>query len=601
MNTTPVFLLLLGCGSATAAPTSRETPTSSDAPASGARRLIMNPGFGCALLEHGARCWGDQPDLYELQEVETLLTGASEIVGDDSAVCGVFGDEARCTDHEPRGRGVRIAGLHRLSVGGARCAIDADDRVQCWSELTEDGEDPTSAPRPWPHEGAAIDVVVRPHDVCVLSAQGDITCRHHREAEPRTWRVEGATALRSLGHALCAATEQGPRCFLHGQETDERPPSIAAGEETARCWIERERELICRASSDGAPRAFELPSPAVEIAMAASFACARTSDGSVYCSDARNPEPLVELASDVTSLTAVARSVCATTASATTCASHRTHVVLPADLMRGCTGAWFEHGVEDVEEDLPTSTHALFCPDGLRAHLPVDRDNFRDFVLRDVRAVRTGADGLVLLDARRARLLRTIHGYSGAPDGRLQPLPGLDEVIAFDRLGQTQCAVRPDGAVLCGAAFDPRSFEPTRVAGIDDATDVVVHARGCGCARRRDGRVACFEIGGEGSASDAGLSSIAQIASDGERVCALAQSGRVTCSADYEDLPPSSCAPDGAAILEGATALASGQGFTCALTLARRAVCWGDMYSSELRRARDVEQPRDVTLRRVAP
>jgi alpha-tubulin suppressor-like RCC1 family protein len=189
----------------------------------------------------------------------------------------------------------------------------------------------------------------------------------------------------------------------------------------------------------------------------------------------------------------------------------------------------------------------------------------------------------------------------GADDGSPSVVRNVADATDLASGDGFSCAVN-GGAVVCwgagtlgqlgdGSPGDRPSALP--VPGISDAVQVVAglsHA----CARRSSGQVACWGHGGSGQLGDgakvgrptpvavSGFADAVQLAAGDEHTCAVRKAGAVACwgkggtgqlgqGKQEDSARPVSVAGN----LAGVTQLALGAGHSCALTSARKVLCWG--------------------------
>lgn len=179
----------------------------------------------------------------------------------------------------------------------------------------------------------------------------------------------------------------------------------------------------------------------------------------------------------------------------------------------------------------------------------------------------------------------------GAPK-RTNPtaVPGITDAVAVASGQDHTCAVRKGGAVSCWGAGFPRA--PTPVPGAKDAVEIAAgddHT----CARSK-GALLCWGRNDRGQIGDGtledrasasavrGLADVRHFAAGARLSCAVTRAGKAYCWGSNEfgalgaGLLPSGGDGDGGTVrnVTGATDLASGDGFTCAVADGG-VQCWG--------------------------
>ncbi|MCL2824709.1 MAG: hypothetical protein FWD57_12020 [Polyangiaceae bacterium] len=186
----------------------------------------------------------------------------------------------------------------------------------------------------------------------------------------------------------------------------------------------------------------------------------------------------------------------------------------------------------------------------------------------------------------------------GSLNSRLEPVhvTGLEAGVQFIAAGNNRtCAGTATGKLVCWGGGDR---VPTPVAGLDTGVRQIALAFMHWCAVTSAGGVKCWEKHGDGLRGDGsyavrqdpthvtGLDSgVTSVSATWMHTCAVAASGRVLCWGRDEthlggrDAPPRVDRPvptPVAGFATGAIAVAAGISHTCALTIAREVVCWGN-------------------------
>jgi len=176
------------------------------------------------------------------------------------------------------------------------------------------------------------------------------------------------------------------------------------------------------------------------------------------------------------------------------------------------------------------------------------------------------------------------------------------------------CAVTPDGGAKCwgnnqygqlGNGSTTGSMTPVDVSGLASGVDSIANGQTFTCALTMAGAARCWGRNNEGQLGDGtfdatrttpgqvvGLASgVADISAGATHACALLISGGVKCWGDNAfgqigdgtDGPGADRrTPVDVLLPEGATAIATGPFFTCALTTSGGVMCWGDNIYGQL-------------------
>lgn len=193
----------------------------------------------------------------------------------------------------------------------------------------------------------------------------------------------------------------------------------------------------------------------------------------------------------------------------------------------------------------------------------------------------------------------------GTSTDRLEPLPalGVSEAVAVATGWSASAAVSAGGEVWFwgddhAAAPAPRSERPKGaptptpriLPGVDDAVEVAL-SNTMACARRRDGRVACWgDLPAAGQVYERslapvdieGLGVVKQVVAGAQHVCALQAEGTVAC---WGVVPGWHVWRSKPMVLEGLadiTAIAAGSFYQCAIRRDGEVLCFGDGGAGQL-------------------
>jgi alpha-tubulin suppressor-like RCC1 family protein len=235
--------------------------------------------------------------------------------------------------------------------------------------------------------------------------------------------------------------------------------------------------------------------------------------------------------------------------------------------------------------------------------------------LTDAVAISVGGENACALldDGKVTCWLNTAGNESGSSKPIAAPMlvAGLDGATALAVGELHSCAIVAGGAVKCwgvnnagelGDGTTDDSAVPVSVVGLADATAIVAgdyHS----CALRAGGDVVCWGDDEEGYLGDGtrvssttpvavpGAAGALALSASGNTTCALLPGGRVSCwgdlfqpdmSADMSgDVSTYAFVPTPAPGLTGATAVAAGWSYGCALA-AGKIVCWGADQQGQL-------------------
>jgi alpha-tubulin suppressor-like RCC1 family protein len=198
--------------------------------------------------------------------------------------------------------------------------------------------------------------------------------------------------------------------------------------------------------------------------------------------------------------------------------------------------------------------------------------------------------------------LRRAADGNGAQSGTPAVVEGLGSVRSITAGALHACAITAAGAVKCwgydggGAPLNGDSTSPAVVTGLDSGVAVLDAGRGHTCVVTTTGAVKCWGSNdkgqlGNGASGDssatpvsvAGLSSgVAAVSAGNDHACALTSAGGVRCwgvntfgQLGRGDTVPSPTPVNVTGLSSGVKAIASGSGYSCALTTAGAVQCWG--------------------------
>ncbi|MBL8685020.1 MAG: hypothetical protein JNK05_37940 [Myxococcales bacterium] len=197
-------------------------------------------------------------------------------------------------------------------------------------------------------------------------------------------------------------------------------------------------------------------------------------------------------------------------------------------------------------------------------------------------------------------------GASGATRFRPGLVVGLTDAVEVAAGGDTTCARRMSGAVVCwgrnsngqlGNGTIASSATPVPVTGLTDATQLSVNNR-TACARRASGAVACWGQNNEGQLGDGtvsgrttpvavmGLSDAVEVVVGGSHACARRASGVVVCWGQNDDgqlgISGGRRTSPVTTPINDATKIAAGQFHTCAVRATGVIDCFGRNFSNQL-------------------
>ena len=258
----------------------------------------------CALQGDGsAWCWGSDAQgqigagttrvIYKKPKVVADLAAVTRITTGANHTCAVAGDEVYCWgdneagqtgnpgNDQSRPRKVGLGGVTSIDTGGSTTCTVSAGQVHCWGRnqfgQVGDGTD-NDRNKPRLVEGIA--------DAVAVTAGVNMTCALLADHTARCW---GAGGEGELGDGL------GVDSKLPVQVSLSQIAQISAGDDqtcaltdagAVYCWGDNEFGSL----GDGTKQKRLLPTPVVgleagvaEIDVADEFACARRSDGSVWC------------------------------------------------------------------------------------------------------------------------------------------------------------------------------------------------------------------------------------------------------------------------------------------------------------------------------
>jgi alpha-tubulin suppressor-like RCC1 family protein len=146
---------------------------------------------------------------------------------------------------------------------------------------------------------------------------------------------------------------------------------------------------------------------------------------------------------------------------------------------------------------------------------------------------------------------------------------------------------------------------PRKIEGIDDAVEIAL-TNTMGCARKRDGRVACWgdlpagRLVYERSTTPVvveGLAAVRQLVAGAQHVCALLADDTVACWGVVPGWHVWRAAPMQIEGVSGAAAIAAGSFHQCALRRDGEVLCWGDDGAGQLGDGERAVMSRPVQLR----
>lgn len=258
----------------------------------------------------GVHCWGA---LGAGATSPTSFTAARRMQAMDlgtSTVCGITETgTAECYPlRDPRAPGVTVpaSALTRIELApSVGCALTETGDLFCWSDLSFMSADPTRIVPSLVSRDGAVDLSVSQRNVCTRDASGVVRAWElsggWRPVEP--WASEcGAGRLSGWPYRGCEIADDAVRCWY-------RPRRAAAEERVydlpGAVEVEVGGPAICARTDEGAVSCFgtvgctgsectigdlptsgelvALPSPAQQVSVGATHACAVLTDGSIWC------------------------------------------------------------------------------------------------------------------------------------------------------------------------------------------------------------------------------------------------------------------------------------------------------------------------------
>ncbi len=199
-----------------------------------------------------------------------------------------------------------------------------------------------------------------------------------------------------------------------------------------------------------------------------------------------------------------------------------------------------------------------------------------------------------------------------------RPVTGLSGAVAVSAGMRSSAAVGAAGEVRiwgddhAAAAAPPTdspkgipTLVPRRVEGIDDAVEIAL-TNTMGCARKRDGRIACWgdlpagRLVYERSTMPVvveGLTDVRQLVAGAQHVCALRADATVACWGIVPGWHVWRATPMQIEGVSGAAAIAAGSFHQCALRRDGEVLCWGDDGEGQLGDGERAVMSRPVQLR----
>jgi alpha-tubulin suppressor-like RCC1 family protein len=586
----------------------------------------------CAVLRSGeARCWEPVPGLEQTRNLVAIARGRSGTWTIDRAgAARCFGCEAA------EQRAVLALGpLAQISASGASVAV-RDARGAVWF-LTYGVEGMNRVPGV---EGA-VDLSAGSRFGCAVLPSGRVSCwgdnlnkvlgpgSKHGKHEPTEVRdVDGALMTASGMSHTCTLLRSGRVvCWGHFEDRFDEPlaadgagPADAvaitgSGEDGTTCAVRRSGRLLCwgdarRLGTDVDVRSLDLGLDDVERAAVSKRAvCAATRAGEVSCIGnllPGAPQTVVGLP----------RATAVAVGADQTCA-------LVKDGELWCWGRWDAPGRVDKATSVrnPRLVHDVRDAVALAMAPPLGR-SYDGCVVRKGgevlcwRGPETWVPGVVDATAvavgqHHACALRkggAVSCWGSSGDGELGrigrgsdraiPIAGLETTTAIAAGGHTTCALDQAGVVRCwggnesgllGQGTGVRNRPaPKAVPKLHDVAEITL-GLGHACARRRDGRVACWGSNTFDEVSDLKISvlpepvlrpvrDVERLAAGIGRTCVLQASGMLSCwGARREELDlVTPVDPPRELRLPDAVVLAPGHGHMCVLTRAGEVRCWGD-------------------------
>ena len=244
----------------------------------------------CAATSAGAMCWGlnSYGAFGNGTAASSMLplaiparAGAETIVGGSYHTCSIAGGRVFCSGQNAAGEvgnGAMTLQLTAVPVlqdatavalgDYTTCAIDTQQRLQCWGRNTYRTIDPTGVNRLTPTvvDGATdvVDVAVGRHHVCTVHADKTATCRGNN-----TYGQLGNGQVATLSPPVTVGVDAVTRVFAERNVT---------------CVLDEAGAVSCFGEGIGTtPTQIPLPAPATSVSLGNAFACAVTNDATVWC------------------------------------------------------------------------------------------------------------------------------------------------------------------------------------------------------------------------------------------------------------------------------------------------------------------------------
>lgn len=445
-----------------------------------AQEVVAGAGFSCAREETRVRCWGAfrSSRWSSVEPVDVALPPTRQLSAGESGACALgVDDRVRCWG---RGRDDIVELVPPgpvASISGDVCALGRDGSVACARQfgrmLANGAQPPVEVPAApgWVLVAGIADATAldaADETACVLNANGETTCF-------------GASS-----GIVPAVTQQlqTPRRIV-----DVGDATVLAAGGFSTCVARKSGGVWCWGNgSSRAQRVRGIPGTPTRLELGLGQGCAQFVDGTVRCwiepdDGGREPALLAPSVREASQISIGQRHACAITA-----------------------------------------TDSVHCWDtGLLAQVRVRQDSTVELgvLMRPLRG--THAIAIVTDDNGCAAANGGVRCWS--PQSALRRVPGLPrDVVQLCAESTHRCARGADGSVACWAATEPAKAW----RGIEPATDLACSMT-TACARSRDGRIACSDPDTGDPAYVEGIVDAASVEAGFGHVCALHESGAVSC------------------------------------------------------------------------